>query len=77
MKTIKFIEDALMSVDDDVMELLSNMKLSQNEKDDLMLPLLHQKKVLTQTLSDLEYLKQNPPTPKSGCKAGSFRDEES
>lgn len=76
MKSITFIEDALKSLDDEVQALLLNMSISLTEKDDLMLPLLQQKRVLTQTLEDLNYLKANPPAKGGPCKSGMTRQEQ-
>ena len=76
MKTITFIEDALKSLDDEVQALLMNMSISLTEKDDLMLPLLQQKRVLDQTLEDLKYLEANPPAKGGPCKSGMTRQEQ-
>ena len=62
MKSIEYIQLALKELDSEVEATLLNMKLSLKEKDNIMLPLLQQKKVLTQTLEDLTYLKEHPPT---------------
>ena len=61
MNSIKHIENALKELDDEVQVLLLNWDIPLNEKDNIMLPILQQKKVLTQTLEDLTYLKENPP----------------
>jgi len=76
MKSITFIEDALKSLDDEVQALLLNMSISLTEKDDLMLPLLQQKRVLDQTLEDLKYLEANPPAKGGPCKSGMTRQEQ-
>jgi hypothetical protein len=52
------------------------MKLNLTQKDNAMLPLLLQKKVLKQTLEDLEYLEANPPTPNQPCGISKFRDDQ-
>ncbi len=75
-KTIGFIEQALKSIDDDVQVILMNMSLSLTEKDDLMLPLLQQKRVLDQTLEDLRYLEANPPAKGGACKSGMIRQDQ-
>jgi hypothetical protein len=75
MKSITFIEDALKSLDDEVQAVLMNMSISLTEKDDMMLPLLQQKRVLDQTLEDLQYLKANPPAKGGTCKTGNMRKE--
>jgi hypothetical protein len=70
MKTIEYVKDAISYLNKEVQIILFDMKLSQNDRDDLMLPLTRQKKVLVQTLEDLTYLKENPPTMQAGCKCG-------
>ena len=75
MKAITHIETALKEIDDEVQTILTNPKLSLNEKDDLMLPLVRQKKVLQQTLEDLIWLRNNPPSQKGGCGMARYRDE--
>jgi len=76
MKSITFIEEALKSLDDEVQALLLNMSISLTQKDDLMLPLLQQKRVLDQTLEDLKYLQANPPAKGGPCKSGMVRQEQ-
>jgi hypothetical protein len=63
MNSIKHIDNALKELDDEVQKILLNWDIPLNEKDNLMLPILQQKKVLTQTLEDLTYLKENPQQP--------------
>ena len=75
MKAIKHIETALQEIDDEVQSILMNVKLPLDEKDDLMLPLVQQKKVLKQTLEDLIYLKEHPPTKQGGCGMARYRDD--
>lgn len=75
MKSISFIQEALKALDNEVQELLMNVSISLTEKDDFMLPLLQQKRVLDQTLADLEYLKANPPAKGGTCKTGTIRQE--
>ncbi|SFV75153.1 hypothetical protein MNB_SM-3-1242 [hydrothermal vent metagenome] len=40
-----------------------------------MLPILQQKRVLTQTLEDLIYLKEHPPTPNQPCGISKYRTD--
>ncbi len=75
MKPIEHIQNALKDIDKEVESILLNIKLALDEKDDLMLPIVQQKKVLTQTLEDLEYLRDNPPTPKGGCGMSKYRED--
>jgi len=70
LKTISYVEDAIKYLDEEVKKILFDLTIPQNEKDDLMLPLTRQKKVLKQTLEDLIYLKEHPPTINAGCKCG-------
>ncbi len=75
MNSIKHIKNALADLDKEAQEILSDLSLALNEKDNLMLPLLQQKKVLMQTLEDLTYLKNNPPSPNQPCGISKYRDE--
>ena len=75
MISIQHIQNALGELDAEVQKILLNWDLPLNEKDNLMLPLLQQKKVLTQTLEDLEYLRDNPPTPNQPCGISKFRED--
>ena len=75
MKSIEYIQLALKDLDAEVEATLLNMKLSLKEKDNIMLPLLQQKKVLTQTLEDLTYLKEHPPTPNQPCGISKYRED--
>ncbi|WP_345980126.1 hypothetical protein [Sulfurimonas sp. HSL3-2] len=75
MKSIEYIQLALKELDAEVEATLLNMKLSLKEKDNIMLPLLQQKKVLTQTLEDLTYLKEHPPTPNQPCGISKYRED--
>ena len=75
MNSIKHIENALSDLDKEVQEILLNISLPLNEKDNYMLPLLQQKRVLTQTLEDLTYLKNNPPKPNQACGISKYRED--
>lgn len=74
MNSIKHIQNALDELDEEVQTILQNWDIPLNEKDNLMLPLLQQKKVLTQTLEDLKYLKDNPPSPNQPCGISKYRE---
>ena len=52
----KHIKNALKELDDEVQKILLDWSIPLNEKDNLMLPILQQKRVLDQTLQDLRYL---------------------
>ena len=75
MNSIKHIKNALAELDEEVQKILADWSIPLNEKDNLMLPILQQKKVLTQTLEDLEYLRDNPPTPNQPCGISKYRND--
>ena len=75
MKSIKHIENALTELDKEVEGILLDWSIPLNEKDNLMLPILQQKRVLTQTLEDLTYLKNNPPKPNQACGISKYRED--
>ena len=75
MNSIKHIQNALDDLDAEVQTILQNWDIPLNEKDNLMLPLLQQKKVLTQTLEDLRYLRDNPPSPNQPCGISKYRED--
>lgn len=77
MISLTHIEAALQAVDAEVKTLLYNQALSLSEKDEKMLPLLRESKVLKQTYEDLCYLRDNPPTSSTGCKVGTYRENNS
>ncbi|MEO1937783.1 MAG: hypothetical protein ABGW85_04015 [Sulfurimonas sp.] len=73
--SIQHIKNALKDLDAEVEKILLDWGLPLNEKDNLMLPILQQKRVLTQTLEDLEYLKAHPPKPNQPCGISKYRDD--
>jgi len=75
MNSITHINNALKELDGEVEQILLNWDIPLNEKDNLMLPILQQKKVLTQTLEDLTYLKNNPPSPNQACGISKYRQD--
>ncbi|SFV50711.1 hypothetical protein MNB_SM-4-439 [hydrothermal vent metagenome] len=75
MNSIKHIQNALKELDDEVQTILLNWDIPLNEKDNLMLPILQQKRVLSQTLEDLTYLKDNPPSPNQPCGISKHRED--
>ena len=75
MNSIKHIINALKELDDEVQTILLNWDIPLNEKDILMLPILQQKRVLDQTLEDLTYLKEHPPTPNQACGISKYRED--
>ena len=75
MNSIKHIENALAELDEEVQTLLLDWNIPLNEKDNIMLPILQQQKVLKQTLEDLTYLKEHPPTPNQACGISKYRED--
>jgi len=75
MKAIIHIRNALSEIDAEVQAIVMNPKLSLNDKDDLMLPLVQQKRVLQQTLEDLTYLQEHPPAKTGGCGMARYRQD--
>ena len=75
MNAIKHIQNAIDELDTEVQELLLDWNIPLNEKDNIMLPKLQIKKVLLQTLEDLTYLKENPPTPNQACGISKYRED--
>ncbi|QOY52001.1 hypothetical protein [Candidatus Sulfurimonas baltica] len=75
MNSIKHIENALKELDKEVEEILLDWSIPLNEKDNLMLPKLQVKRVLTQTLDDLTYLKNNPPKLNQPCGISKHRED--
>ncbi len=75
MKSIEHINNALKDLDNEVQAILIDWSINLTEKDNLMLPLLQQKRVLTQTLEDLTYLKENPPAQNQACGISKYRDD--
>ncbi|QOY54550.1 hypothetical protein HUE87_11905 [Candidatus Sulfurimonas marisnigri] len=75
MNSITHIENALKELDKEVESILLDWSIPLNEKDNLMLPKLQVKKVLTQTLEDLTYLKSNPPKQNQPCGISKHREE--
>ncbi len=75
MKAIEHINNALADLDAEVQAILTDMSLNLTQKDNAMLPLLLQKKVLKQTLEDLEYLRDHPPAPNQACGISKYRED--
>ncbi|MBU1927851.1 hypothetical protein KKG77_02495 [bacterium] len=75
MNSIKHIQNALNELDAEVQTILLDWSIPLNEKDNLMLPILQQKKVLVQTMEDLTYLKEHPPTPNQPCGISKYRED--
>ncbi len=67
MKSLDYIQMALDALDKEVEECVMNLTMDMTSKNEIMLPLLQQKRVLEQTKEDLTYLKENPPTNAGEC----------
>ncbi len=67
MKSLEYIQMALDELDKEVQECLMNLEMDMTAKNEIMLPLLQQKRVLEQTKEDLTYLKENPPSNAGEC----------
>lgn len=75
MKSIQHVQNALDDLALEVQNILMDISLNLTEKDNLMLPLLQQKRVLTQTLEDLKYLEAHPPSPNQPCGISKYRND--
>lgn len=75
MISLSHLEAAMEAIDKEVKALLYDQSLSLHEKDEKMLPLLRESKVIKQAYEDVCYLKENPPSTPNGCKAGSYRKD--
>ncbi len=73
--SISHIQNALNDLDKEMETIVMNLTLSLQEKDNLMLPILLEKKVLKQTLEDLQYLKEHPPAPNQPCGISKYRND--
>jgi hypothetical protein len=67
MKSLEYIQMALDELDKEAQECLMDTALDMTAKNEKMLPLLQQKRVLQQTKEDLTYLKENPPSNAGEC----------
>lgn len=74
MVSLTHLEAALAAVDSEVKALLYDTSLSLTLKDEKMLPLLRESKVLKQAYEDLCYLRDNPPSSAGTCKVGQYRE---
>lgn len=61
MLAMTHIMHALKTLDTEVMQLLNDQSLGQNDKDQAMIVLKEQKKILDEALAKLEALKKSPP----------------
>ena len=75
MKSITYIEEALKNLDEQIQTILMDNTLDMTGKNEFMLPILQQKRVLDQTLEDLKYLKANPPSNAGACTMHEHRND--
>ena len=68
MKSITYIEKALGSLNQELRDLMFKTDVSMKQRDDEVLYIYQQKRVLEQTLRDLNHIKENPPKSTSSCK---------
>jgi len=68
LKTIIHIENALKDLNKELQELMFKTNVAMKTRDDEVLLIQQQKRVLEQTLEDLTHLKNNPPKSVSACK---------
>lgn len=67
MKSLEYIQMALDELDKEVQSYVMDLTMDMTTKNEKMLPLLQQKRVLEQTKEDLIYLKDNPPSNAGEC----------
>ena len=67
MKSLEYIQMALDELDKEVESYIMDTTMDMTTKNEKMLPLLQQKRVLEQTKEDLTYLKENPPKNAGEC----------
>jgi hypothetical protein len=67
MKSLEYIQMALDALDKEVESYVMDLNMDMTTKNEKMLPLLQQKRVLEQTKEDLIYLRDNPPSNAGEC----------
>ncbi len=67
MKSLEYIQMALDELDKEVTGYVMDLNMDMTTKNEKMLPLLQQKRVLEQTKEDLTYLRDNPPKNAGEC----------
>ncbi len=67
MKSLEYIQMALDALDKEVESYVMDLNMNMTTKNEKMLPLLQQKRVLEQTKEDLIYLRDNPPSNAGQC----------
>ena len=74
-QSVVHIENAIKDLDKEMEGIVMNFALSLQEKDNVMLPLVLEKKILTQAIEDLKYLEANPPKKNQPCGISKYREE--
>jgi len=73
--SIAHVQNALNDLDKEMEKIVMDFSLSLQDKDNRMLPIVLEKKILTQTVEDLKYLEANPPKPNQPCGISKYRDD--
>jgi len=73
--SIKHIQNAISDLNNEMEKIVMDMSLSLQDKDNLMLPILLEKKILSQAIEDLKYLQENPPKKNQPCKISKYRND--
>lgn len=71
----EYIEDALRDIEEQVKNILDDKSLSLTDKDQLIFPYIKKKRVLKQTIEDLDYLDKREGEEALGntCKMSQYR----
>jgi archaellum component FlaC len=73
--SVQHIQNAIKELDKEMEKIVMDFSLSLKEKDNLMLPIVLEKKILTQAIEDLLYLKDNPPPKDQPCGISKYRTD--
>ena len=73
MKPQEHIKKALEDITNDVKGILEDSAKSLTEKDTLIFPYLQQKRVLKQTIKDLDFLEEREVETSTTCKMSQYR----
>ena len=75
MKPQEYVKQALEDITQDVKDILMDSAKSLTEKDNLIFPYLQQKRVLKQTLEDLDFLAERKLEQTTTCKMSQYLNE--
>jgi hypothetical protein len=73
LKPQHYVKLAIDDITAEVKKILEDQSKSLTEKDNLIFPFVQQKKVLQQTLEDLDFLENRKIEESTTCKMSSFR----